>query len=308
MKDLKKTIMLLMMAVIWGYAFVAQADGGDLVGPYTFNGLRMLLGALCLAPVILIRNKVTKKAPIEAKERKMLLTGGILCGVSLFAASTVQQLGLTMGTSAGKAGFLTAIYILIIPIISIFLKKRCPVNVWIAVFIALLGLYLLCIKEGDLSISFSDLLIIICAFCFAIQILLVDHYSPHVDGLSLAEIEFIVTGVISLFPIFFVEVRKDGFAAWLNNFNNTDVIIPFVFAGIFSCCIAYVLQIEACRDYNPTVASLIMSLESVFAAIFGAIFLHEIMSSREFLGAAIMFIAVVIAKLPFDKWIGKAKA
>ena len=298
MKNFKKTVMLLIMAIIWGYAFVAQADGGDLVGPYTFNGFRMLLGAICLLPVILIRNKVTNKPPIEAKEKKMLLTGGILCGISLFAASTVQQLGLTLGTSAGKAGFLTAIYILIIPIISIFLKKRCPLNVWIAVFIALIGLYLLCLKEGDFYISFSDILIIICAFCFAIQILLVDHYSPHVDGLSLAEIEFAVTGVVSLIPICFVEIREAGLSAWISNFHNTAIIVPFVFAGIFSCCIAYVLQIEACRDYNPTIASLIMSLEAVFASIFGVIFLKQYMNTRELIGAGIMFAAVIIAQLP----------
>ena len=299
MKNVKKTIMLLMIAIIWGYAFVAQSEGGELAGPYTFNGLRMFFGIIFLIPVSLIKDSIDKKKGNLKPDgdKKTLWKAGILCGVALFTATTVQQLGLTLGTESGKAGFLTAIYILIVPIFSIFLHKKPGFNIWIGVVLALIGLYMLCLS-GGISLRFSDILIIICAFCFAIQILLVDHYSPHVDGIKLAIIEFLVTGTISLIPIAIFEIAPVGLSAWLSNTFSSELFIPFLFAGVFSCGIAYTLQIEAQRDYNPTIASLIMSLEAVFASIFGVIFLQQYMTRRELIGAGIMFIAIIIAQLP----------
>ena len=302
MKNAKKTIMLLMIAIIWGYAFVAQSEGGELAGPYTFNGLRMFFGIIFLIPVSIIKDKIDKKKgnPKPDGDKKTLWKAGILCGLALFTATTVQQLGLTMGTESGKAGFLTAIYILIVPIFSIFLHKKPGFNIWIGVALALIGLYMLCMS-GEISLRFSDILIVICAFLFAIQILLVDHYSPHVDGIKLAIIEFLVTGTISLIPIAIFEIAPVGLSAWLSNTFSTELFIPFLFAGVFSCGIAYTLQIEAQRDYNPTIASLIMSLEAVFASIFGVIFLQQYMTNRELIGATIMFIAIIIAQLPIGK-------
>ncbi|MCR5374111.1 MAG: DMT family transporter [Lachnospiraceae bacterium] len=300
MKNVKKTIMLLLIAVIWGYAFVAQSEGGVLAGAYTFNGLRMLLGVIFLIPVTLIKDRIAAGngavKPSKENTRK-LWKAGILCGVALFIATTVQQIGLNMGTESGKAGFLTAIYILIVPIFSIFLHKKPGFNIWIGVVLALIGLYMLCIS-GGFSLRLSDILIIICAFCFSVQILLVDHYSPHVDGIKLAMIEFLVTGVISLIPIVIFEIAPVGFGAWISGLLRKELIAPFLFAGVFSCGVAYTLQIEAQRDYNATIASLIMSLEAVFASTFGAIFLQQYMTRRELIGAGIMFAAIIIAQLP----------
>ena len=302
MKNAKKTLMLLAIAIIWGYAFVAQSEGGELAGPYTFNGLRMFFGIIFLIPVSIIKDTIDKKKgnPKPDGDKKTLWKAGILCGLALFTATTVQQLGLTLGTESGKAGFLTAIYILIVPIFSIFLHKKPGFNIWIGVVLALIGLYMLCMS-GEISLRFSDILIVICAFLFAIQILLVDHYSPHVDGIKLAIIEFLVTGTISLIPIAIFEIAPVGLSAWLSNTFSSELFIPFLFAGVFSCGIAYTLQIEAQRDYNPTIASLIMSLEAVFASIFGVIFLQQYMTNRELIGAGIMFIAIIIAQLPIGK-------
>lgn len=302
MKNAKKTLMLLAIAIIWGYAFVAQSEGGELAGPYTFNGLRMFFGIIFLIPVSIIKDMIDKKKgnPKPDGDKKTLWKAGILCGLALFTATTVQQLGLTLGTESGKAGFLTAIYILIVPIFSIFLHKKPGFNIWIGVVLALIGLYMLCMS-GEISLRFSDILIVICAFLFAIQILLVDHYSPHVDGIKLAIIEFLVTGTISLIPIAIFEIAPVGLSAWLKNTFSSELFIPFLFAGVFSCGIAYTLQIEAQRDYNPTIASLIMSLEAVFASIFGVIFIQQYMTNRELIGAGIMFIAIIIAQLPIGK-------
>jgi len=300
MNNVKKTVMLFAIAIIWGYAFVAQSQGGELAGAYTFNGLRMFCGVLFLLPVTFIRDRIAASKgtarTYEGGSRK-LWKAGVLCGLALFTATTVQQLGLNMGTESGKAGFLTATYILIVPIFSIFLHKKPGFNIWVGVVLALIGLYMLCMN-GEISLRSSDILIIVCAFVFSVQILLVDHYSPYVDGIKLAMIEFLVTGMISLIPIAIFEIAPVGLSAWFSNTFRSELFIPFLFAGVFSCGIAYTLQIEAQRDYNATIASLIMSLEAVFASIFGVIFLKQYMTKRELIGAGIMFAAIIIAQLP----------
>lgn len=296
----RNSFLLTLTAFIWGTAFVAQSRGGDYVGPYSFNCIRSIIGSCFLIIIISLLDKVgiTHK-PTDKKSQKTLLIGGICCGFALCIASNLQQMGIYYGSSVGKAGFLTACYIIIVPILGLFFKKKCSINVWIGVVITVIGLYLLCI-DGKLVIQLSDILLMLCAFFFAIHILVIDHFSPMVDGMRMSCIQFFVCGLLTLIPTFIFDMKHSvsGISQWTSGLTSFEAWIPILYAGIFSCGIAYTLQIIGQKGINPTIASLIMSLESVFSVLAGWILLKEKLSIKELVGCTLIFIAVVLAQLP----------
>lgn len=294
--NVRNSGLLVLTALIWGVAFVAQSAGGDMVGPYTFNSIRSFIGALVLLPVIFfLDKKCLSRKPETKEEKKLLLAGGTACGAVLGLASTVQQLGIYYGTSSGKAGFLTACYILLVPILGLFLKKKCGWNIWVGVLLGLAGLYLLCIKDSFLP-EFSDILLLICAFLFAFHILFVDYFSPKVDGVRLACLQFLVAGILCAVPMIFLDMRQ-GMAEWSAPLLTGSAWIPILYAGVLSCGVAYTLQIIGQKGVNPTVASLLMSLESVFAVLAGWIILGETLGVRELLGCGLLFVAILLAQI-----------
>ena len=279
--------LLLLAALIWGVAFVAQSDAMNYVGAFTFNGARFVLGALALAPLAIY--KQAKLAPeVRKAQRRPLWIGALLCGLTLGIASGLQQHGL-IETSAGKAGFLTALYVVLVPLIGLLFKRKIPATVWFSVIIAVVGMYLLCIDER-LTLNRGDMLILLCALVFAIQMVLVGHYAPLVDGITLACLEFAVAGIGNMIPALFVEHNHipSLMAAWL----------PLLYTGLLSSGVAYTLQILGQRHAHEAVASLILSLESVFAALSGWLFLHEVLLPREYIGSALMLAAVILAQIP----------
>ncbi len=288
-KKLVANAMLLLTAFIWGSAFVAQSLGMDHIGPFTFNTVRNFIGGIALIPVILLMRKGTPK--LTAQVWKQTWTGGLFCGVVLFAASSFQQFGI-LYTTVGKAGFITALYIVIVPLLGLILKKRVPSFVWIAVILATVGLYFLCFPGGGLSFAMErgDLLVLCCAFLFSGHILVIDHFSPKVDCVLMSCIQFFVAGAIGAIFMFLFETP------------HVDAILsswgPLLFAGVLSSGVAYTLQVVAQKNTDPAVASLIMSLEAVFAALSGWLILGETLSAREFLGVALMFGAISLAQLP----------
>lgn len=277
-------LLLLGAAMIWGGAFVAQRRGMDFIGPFTFQGVRSLLGSAVLLLVLILRRAFSHKR--QAANWRALLKGGLLCGVVLAAAGSLQQVALTE-TSAGKAGFLTSLYILIVPLISCLRGKAFSPMMWLPVGLAVAGLYLLSVKEG-LMVTRADLLLIGCAFLFAVHILLVDHFSPQLSGLALSCAQFFVAGVLSILLMAAFETPRLG--------HIINAWGPIAYAGILSSAVAYTLQILGQRKTAPAVASLIMSLESVFAVLSGALLLGERLSRREIAGCAIMFIAILLAQ------------
>ena len=290
----KNAFMLILTAFIWGTAFVAQSVGMDYLWPFTFNGVRSFIGGAALLPCIFLLERFNEKnssaAPVKGS-RKDLIAGGTLCGLLLFAASSLQQLGIQY-TTAGKAGFITAFYIVIVPVLGIFLRKKTGIKVWTAVLIALTGLYFLCITE-TFTIGKGDVLLFFGALIFSVHILVIDYYSPRVEGVKMACIQFFVCGAASLVPMFALETPKaaDMAEGWL----------PLLYAGVLSCGVAYTLQIIGQKNVNPAIASLILSLESCFSVLAGWIILGETLSVRESVGCVLMFAAIVLAQLPDKK-------
>ena len=292
---MKNSLLLFLTAFIWGVAFVAQSVGGDAVGCFTFNGVRSLIGALVLLPVISFLDKQKKKELgeenfLEQKgDKKTLIVGGICCGLMLCIASNFQQFGISF-TTVGKAGFITAMYILIVPILGLFMKKKVGVKVWLGVVLATIGLYMLCMTSEKLSLSKGDLLVLVCAGFFSLHILIIDYFSPKVDGVRLSCIQFLVCGVISIVTAFVFETP-----------NVTAILsgwLPILYAGVLSCGVAYTLQIVGQKNMDPTVASLILSLESVFSVLAGWVILNQKLSIRELSGCGLMFLAIILAQLP----------
>ena len=281
--------MLVLTALIWGCAFVAQSIGMDYVGPFTFSAVRSILGATALVPCIFLVDYFNRKknAPVGTWN-KTVWQGGVVSGIFLGIATNLQQIGLVY-TSAGKAGFVTALYIVLVPICGIFLQKKVAPSVWVSVVLATGGLYLLCINES-FSIGRGDIFVFLCAFAFAAQILAVDHYAPLVDGIRLACVQFYVCGIVSLIGMLLWEspVLADILAAWK----------PICYTAFLSTSVAYTLQIIAQKYTDPTIASLLMSFESVFATLAGFVILHEVLTARELMGCAIMFAAVILAQIP----------
>ena len=297
---IRNSLLLFLTAFIWGTAFVAQSTGGDLLGPFTFNGIRNFIAVLALFPVIRLLDRLgfSSKKPETEKEKKTLLKAGLCCGAALFTASSLQQLGLFMGVTTGKAGFLTACYILIVPILGIFLGKKCGLNIWIGVMFSLVGLYLLCITNG-FSLQARDLTVLSCALVFSVQIMLIDHFSPFVDGVRLSQLQFLTVGILSI-P--FIIIREIGFSAdslslWLGKFTDHNALFSLFYAGILSSGVAYTLQIVGQEGLNPSIASMIMSFESVFSALAGWLILGQVLSIRERIGCLLMFIAIILAQL-----------
>ena len=297
-KKLKGNLMLLLTALIWGSSFVAQRAGMEYIGPFTFNVLRSLIGGLTLIPVILIIGRSKSPEAQEAKDasesqtlekdRKTLLLGGVCCGLALFIACSLQQVGIVY-TTAGKAGFITALYIVLVPILGVFIGKKVRPIIWFCIVLSVAGLYLLCMKDG-FSLSRGDFLVLLCALFFSIHILVIDHFSPKASGVKLSCIQFFVCGILSLIP-----------ASAFEEFNWGQILscwVPILYSGVLSCGVAYTLQIVAQKNTEPAVASLLLSLESVFAVISGVLILHESITLKEFCGCAIMFIAIIVAQLP----------
>ncbi len=294
--SLRGSIMLLMTAAIWGLAFVAQSDGMNYVGPFTYNACRTLLGGFVLIPVLgllkLLPDKHGEKR--EQAPLKTTVKGGIICGLIFTVAGMLQQYGIKY-TTAGKAGFVTALYIIIVPVFGFILYRRTSLKAWICCLAAMIGFYLLCINEG-FSVSVGDLLVLACAFFFAAHIMVVDRFNAkNVNGTLMSCIQFFTAGTIMLICMFIFERPSpdDILAAWL----------PILYGGVMSCGVAYTLQIIGQRYTEPTTATLLMSLESVFAALSGWLLLGESLTLKELAGCVLVFIAVTAAQIniPFRK-------
>lgn len=287
---IRETVLPLLAAAIWGSAFVGQSIAGEYLPPFAVNAVRSVVAVLTLAVVILCfrRWETAKNGAPKAQDKKKMIVGGIICGTVLTIASNLQQIGL-VDTSAGKASFITALYIVIVPVCSVFAGRKLGLNVWCAVALATAGLYFLCIQSG-FTVQRGDFFVFLCALFFSAHILVIDHYTRFVDGIYLSFVQFftcmVISGVISLLR---EEWTLAGFQYW---------ILPILYVGVFSSGVAYTLQIIAQTGTNPAVVSLLLSLESVFGVISGAIVLHERMNGREWLGCGLMFAAVILSQLP----------
>ena len=290
-RSLKNSFLLFLAAFIWGVAFVAQSVGMDYMGPFTFNGARFLMGGMVLLPFVYFRRKKDKEAGIPRAGLKVTLTGGVCCGLALGSASLLQQFGI-MYTTVGKAGFITTLYIIIVPVMGIFLGKKVSGRVWIGAAAAALGMYLLCMSER-FALSRGDTYVFLCALIFSVHILVIDHFSPKADGVELSCLQFFVAGLISsILALVFEKPELSGFV---------EGIVPLAYAGIMSCGVAYTLQILGQRDLDPTIASLILSLESVVSMLAGWVILGQALSRRELAGCALVFGAVILVQLPERK-------
>lgn len=295
---------LLLTAFIWGVAFVAQSVGMDYIGPFTFNCVRSVIGGLVLIPLILVlkkvnKEKITDSAAISLEEKALLenekrlyrkntVLGGICCGFFLAVASSFQQFGI-MCTTVGKAGFITALYIVIVPVLGIFLRKKVAPIIWLSSIIAIIGFYMLSIS-GQVSINKGDFLVLICAVLFSLHILVIDYFSPKGNAVVISCIQFLTSGIICGMGMLLFENPQMSqiFAAYL----------PILYAGVMSCGVAYTLQIVGQKNMDPTVASLILSLESVFSALAGWAILGQELSPKELIGCALVFAAVLLAQMP----------
>ena len=296
------TIQMTITALIWGTAFVAQSVGMDHVGPWTFICTRNVIGSLVLIPLIIFLTKAEEKKNREAgmedpvpltsmaraDVRKTTIIGGLCCGVFLVSASLFQQYGICE-TSVGKAGFITALYIIIVPFLSIFLKKRIGINEWISAIIAVAGFYIMSI-QGRPTINRGDIMLLVCAFLYSMQILCIDHFVDHVNPVAMSSVQFAVSAVVGAVGMFLFEQPA-----------MADIIAaagPIMYAGFMSSGVAYTLQIVGQKNLEPTLASLLMSLESVFAALAGWVILHQVMSGKEIIGALLVFAGVILAQIP----------
>ena len=266
---------------------MAQSVGMDYVEPFTFTFARSIVGGVVLIPVVLFLSK--GKKPLVTKTE---LIGGICCGLALCAANNFQQIGM-VHTTVGKAGFITALYVVIVPILGMFLKKKASFIIWICVVLSVIGLYLLCMTENSFKLGYGDFLVLICAILFSGHILIIDYFSPKGDGVTISCIQFFVCGIVSGIIMLFAETPTMG--------NIMAAKMPILYAGVLSSGVAYTLQIVGQKDMNPTVASLILCLESVVSVLAGWILLHERLTERELLGCLLMFVAVILVQLPKKK-------
>ena len=287
---LRGSLAILIATVIWGSAFIAQSVGMDYIGPFTFQTMRSVLAVPFLIIVIFLIERDPAKS-IKKWMQPELWKAGLPCGIALFIAAGLQQMGI-VHTTAGKAGFITAMYIVLVPILGIFLHKKPPITSWIGVVLAVIGLYLLSCA-GVSQINIGDVYLLGCALGYAVQITLVDQMGSAVDGLRLNCVQSLFCGIFSGTVMFLTEepVLSNILACW----------IPLVYAGIFSLGIAFSLQIIGQQHLEPTPAALIMSLESVFAVLFGWLLLHERMSPAELSGCVLVFIAVILSQVPVKK-------
>lgn len=295
-KSLRSSAMLTLTALIWGVAFVAQSEGMNYVGAFTFNACRFIVGGLVLIPCIFYLRKangdqwamLTREE--QSRQRRTGIIGGICCGIFICAASTLQQFGIAQ-TTVGKAGFITSLYIIIVPILGLFLRKKVGLNIWASVAIAAAGMYLLCITDG-FSIGRGDFLVFLCAVGFSLHILVIDYFSPKADGVVISCVQFFTAGIISSVFMFLLErpTWEAVLSAWA----------PVLYAGVMSCGVGYTLQVVAQKDVEPTIASLLMSLESVFSLLAGWVLLGQAMSPKELSGCVLVFGAIVLAQVPME--------
>ncbi len=294
----RHSLMLMLCAFIWGTAFVAQSAGSGM-GAYSFLAGRSWLAVLVLLPTVRAFDALHRRHgaaygwPKAPADRRHLLTAGLCCGTLLFAASAAQQIGITLNPSTAKAGFLTAMYVVLVPVFGLFLGRRGSARLWLSMVIAVGGLYLLCMKNGFGGIEASDWILLSCAVLFSFQIMAVDHFSPQMDGVRLSLVEFFVVSVEStVAALLFEQPAMAEFVTFAG---------PILYCGVMSSGVAYTLQILGQRDLNPAVASLIMCLESVFSALGGWLLLHQNLSFRESTGCVLLFAAVVLAQLPLGR-------
>ncbi len=306
----RHSLLLILAAAIWGTAFVAQSVGMDYVGPYTFTAIRNFIGCIVLLPFIFWMDKKSKTscentgdentdmlaekaANVKIGKRKRidkkLIIGGICTGTALCIASNLQQYGI-MYTSVGKSGFITALYIVLVPVFGLVIGHRQPGRMWIAIAIAVVGMYFLCMTTGSFALQTGDMILLLCAASFAVQILLIDHFSTLVNPVKLAWCQFLVCGILSSIPMFALEhpTLSGIMGGWTS----------ILYAGALSTGVAYTIQVVAQRGMNPAIASLIMSLESVISVIAGWLLLNQHLSSRELVGCMLMFAAIIIVQLP----------
>ncbi|MEF9951087.1 MAG: DMT family transporter [Clostridium sp.] len=289
---LKSNILLLLTAAIWGFSFVAQRLGMEYIGAFTFNGIRFAFGGFSLLPLILFYKNNNSKPSLYIAHKSVFIAGTI-SGLILFLGSSFQQVGL-IGTTAGKAAFITGLYIIIVPILGVFLKQRLGINYWVGSILAIIGLYFLCVTNG-FSVSYSDYLELIGAFFFAVHIVLIDYLSSKYDVLKLAFFQFITCSFLSLLvAVFFETITMDGIL---------KSMLPILYGGILSVGVAYTLQIVAQKSAEPSHAAIILSMESVFAAIGGFIILNETLIMNQFLGCLLMFLGIIVSQVDFKKLI-----
>lgn len=292
-EKIRNSILLLLTAIIWGTAFVAQSVGMDYIGPFTFNAARFLIGGTVLIPLIIYRSKKNpilskQSAEEKRKNRKTVWIGGICCGIALCGASLLQQMGI-QHTTVGKAGFITTLYIIIVPLVELLFGKKIAKKIWVGAVMAVIGLYLLCINE-NFSIGKGDFLVLICAVLFAVHILVIDHFAPKADGVCLSAVQFFISGTVSAIGAILFENP--------NVSTMLEAVVPILYAGVMSCGVAYTLQVIGQKDMNPTVASMILSLESVISVLAGWVILGQALSMKEIIGCVIVFMAVILVQLP----------
>ncbi len=310
--SLRNSFLLLITAIVWGTSFVAQSAGMEYIGPFTFSVIRYIIGGTVLIPVILILNNYNNKNRLgtgvseevikddNKKCFKLSVKYGMICGSILFIASNFQQMAM-LHASAGKAGFITALYIVLVPIVGIFLKKKTSPIIWFCVLLALIGLYFLCIgRGGGYEFEISDIQLLCCALVFSFHIIIIDNANKKgVNGILVSSTQFYTAAVLSIVFVYPV----DGMV--YNRFPDMDMILKagpaILYSGIMACGVAYTLQIVGQKDVNPTVASLILSLESVVSAISGFLILGQKLSTDEIIGCVIMFAAIILAELPIGK-------
>ncbi len=290
MSKIKSNLLLALAAFIWGIAFVAQSVSMDHIGPWTFTCIRNFIAAATLYILMPILNKLTKSEEKTVNKKQMWI-GGICCGIALAVASMFQQTGIIY-TTVGKAGFLTALYTVIVPVLSLFLGKKSKWNVYVSVGISIVGMYFLCMNE-DFSIAYGDVLVLICALMFAFHIMIVDRFVKEIDGIKLSCIQFLTAGLFCLLPM--VVLEKPNLTSIL------EAIVPILYAGVLSSGAGYTLQIVGQKGADPSIAGMILSLESVFAALAGTILLHEVLSLRELFGCILVFGAIIFSQIQFQK-------
>lgn len=292
-KKLRGNILLLITALVWGISFVSQSIGMDYIGPNTFNGIRSLLGGIVLIPVIAIIDANKKKnGTYEKCDMKKLLLYGLICGTLLCVAATLQSYGLKE-TTTGKSGFITALYIIFVAIIGIFVGRKLNLKVVFGVLLAVIGMYFLCLYGSQINFCFGDFLTFLCAIVFSFHILAIDKFAPKTDGVKLACTQFLVCGILNCIVMFLFESPDLSLILSCSG--------AILYSGVMSCGVAYTLQIVGQKYTDPTSASMLMSLESVFAALSGWIFLSESMSLSQILGCLLMFAAIVLVQLPDRK-------
>ena len=286
---MKSNILLIITAMIWGFAFVAQRSGMEYVGPFTFNSIRFSLGALSLIPILILnqRRSFNRKKLIDFRTNKFLLKGGIIAGIILFFGASFQQGGMVY-TEAGKAGFITGLYIVLVPVFGLLFKQKTSFKTWIGAIIAFVGLYLLSIKE-NLTMDYGDLLVLISAIFWSLHVIVISRFSPKTDPIQLAFFQFLLCAFLSFFAAIFSEIITIS--------SVFNALIPLLYAGLASVGIAYTLQVVAQREAHPSHAAIIMSLESVFAVIGGWLLLDESIPLTGLTGCALMLTGMIFSQL-----------